>query len=56
MTKDCYHLAYLLDGIVDSYIECYSEENKEVNLVTKTKDVVRIFLNAIGMSDYEYEI
>lgn len=51
---DCYHLAYVLDGLVDSYIECYAQENNEINLVTKTKDVMRLFLNAIGMKDYEY--
>ena len=55
MTKDAYHLAYLLDGIVDSYIEYYSD-NEKVNLTSKTHETVRMFLNAIGMSNYEYEM
>lgn len=53
--KDFYHLAYVLDGIVDSYIECYSQGQYDVNLVTKTDDVMRMFLNSIGMGNYEYQ-
>ncbi|MBP7212100.1 TetR/AcrR family transcriptional regulator [bacterium] len=53
-TKDCYNLAYVLDGLINSYIECYSQENPELNMITKTKDVMRMFLNAIGMGNYEY--
>ena len=56
LTKDYYYLAYLLDGIVDSYIECYSREGEDVNLTTKTREVIRRFLNAIGMNGYEYEV
>jgi AcrR family transcriptional regulator len=52
--ENSYHLAYLLDKIVDSYIDCYAQENKEINLMTKTKEVMEMFLNAIGMRDYEY--
>lgn|SRR5574344_36910 len=53
VVKNGYHLAYLLDGIVDSYIEYYSE-SQTVDLTSKTHDVIRIFLNSIGMYDYEY--
>lgn len=53
--KDIYHLAYLLDGITDSYIEYYSEK-EDVNLESKTREVIRMFLNAIGMNKYEYKV
>lgn len=51
---DSNHLAYLLDGIVDSYISYYSEK-EDVDLESKTSEVIRMFLNSIGMGGYKYE-
>lgn len=56
LVKDSYHLAYLLDGIIDSFIECYTYEDEGIDLVTKTREVIRLFLNSIGINGYKYEI
>lgn len=39
-------MAYTLDGLVNAYIERFSLD--EVNLTTKTDEVLRIFLNSLG--------
>lgn len=53
-SSDSNHLAYLLDGIVDSFISYYSEK-EEVDLTSKTSEVIKMFLNSIGMGGYKYE-
>lgn len=44
--RDYLVLAYTLDGIVNAYIERFSLEN--IDLSTKTDEVLRIFLNSLG--------
>lgn len=39
--------AYVLDGIINAYIERYSREN--VDLSTKTNEVLEVFLNSIKL-------
>lgn len=53
-TKDYYLLAYILDSIVNSYIERFSED-ENVNYATKTEDVIKMFLNTIGAKELKYE-
>lgn len=42
--RDFLKLAYLLEGIINSYIEYYCEQ--DVDLTTKTDEILEIFLNS----------
>lgn len=52
--KDYYLLAYVLDSIINSYIERFSED-ENVNYATKTDEVIKMFLNTIGVKELKYE-
>lgn len=46
INNDYYHLAYVFDGIINSYIERYCEE--DTDLRSKTPEAMQMFMNAIG--------
>lgn len=56
ITCDYYLLAYLLDSIINSYIERFTEDEENLNLTTKTDEVVKIFMNSIGVRELQNEI
>lgn len=53
--QDFYLFAYLLDSIINSYIERFCDSEENVNFTTKTKDVMEMFLKCMGVKDFAYE-
>lgn len=48
---DYYLLAYLLDNIINGYIERFCEDDEDVNLTTKSDEVLKMFLSAIEIRE-----
>jgi len=48
---DYYLLAYLLDSIINGYIERFCEMDENINLTTKSDEVLEMFLNTIGVRE-----
>lgn len=56
VSNDFFLLAYILDSLVNSYIERFVEFGETVDFTTKTKEVVRMFLNTIRAESVVYEV